>query len=127
MNAQAKTDAYGNIIISLQGQLTFEMNCTLREELFDLSRSVPQIPIVIDLRELQFVGSSGIGHFVETINKINRKRMQIRLLHPSEEFRKVFRIYRLNFYDLTLIQAEHLPYLNYYQKQLYLNLESIVD
>ena len=104
MSMQAKMirDAQGNIVIHMQGDLNYEHSIPLRQELQVLAVKHPNAKITIDLGAIDFVGSSGICHFVETLKllKENNKRI-ISLGNVRTEFVKVFRLYGLD-------EAEHL-------------------
>ena len=63
----------------------------------------PLSTITIDLHNLDFVGSSGIGHFVETLKILQKKKSDIKLSNVKTEFLKVFKLYDLDALD-TLIQ-----------------------
>lgn len=106
MSMQAKMirDAQGNIVIHMQGDLNYEHSIPLRQELQVLATKHPNAKITIDLGAIDFVGSSGICHFVETLKilKDNQNRI-ISLDNVKVEFVKVFRLYGLD-------EAEHLAH-----------------
>lgn len=102
MKARVRTDALGNITIHMEGGLDFENGLPLREELEGLTQNNPSSTITIDMHGLDFVGSSGIGHFVETIQAINNKRDQIRLSNVKTEFIRVFKLYNLDLMDVMI-------------------------
>ena len=109
IKAQIKTDVQGNVILSMQGQLSFDVNIPLREELLELAQDLPRTQIIIDFKEIKFVGSSGIGVFVETINTLNKSEIRARLINVSEEFQKVFRLYKLRYTELTVFGKNQTP------------------
>jgi anti-sigma B factor antagonist len=102
MKARVRTDALGNITIHMEGGLDFENGLPLRQELENLSQDNPSSTITIDMHALDFVGSSGIGHFVETIQALNNNRDQIRLSNVKTEFIRVFKLYNLNLMDVLI-------------------------
>lgn len=104
MQAHIRTDSTGNIIVHMSGSLDYENSLPLRQELSDLTDKNPSCKITLDLNGLDFVGSSGIGIFVETLNILNKNREQIRLSNVKTEFLKVFKIY--NFDALSLLEQE---------------------
>jgi anti-sigma B factor antagonist len=98
-NMQAKMirDAQGNIVIHMEGDLNYEYSIPLRQELQNLSTQHPNAKITIDLGAIDFVGSSGICHFVETLKFLKESNKRIVALdNVQEEFVKVFRLYGLN-------------------------------
>ncbi len=104
MKAHIHTDSTGNIIVHMAGSLDYENSLPLRQELHELSAKNPTCKITLDLNGLDFVGSSGIGIFVETLNILNKNREQIKLSNVKTEFMKVFKLY--NFDALSLLEHE---------------------
>lgn len=97
MKANVLRDANGNIIVHMQGDLNYDHSLPLRSELQQIANSNPNSSITIDLGAIDFVGSSGICQFVETVKglKENRKA-NVSLSNVKPEFLKIFRLYSLN-------------------------------
>lgn len=97
MKANVLRDANGNIIVHMQGDLNYDHSLPLRNELQAIANNNPNAKITIDLGAIDFVGSSGICHFVETVKylKENRKAM-VNLSNVKPEFLKIFRLYSIN-------------------------------
>ena len=93
MKAQVRTDARGNITVHMEGGLNYDSSAPLKSELEELCHANPSSTITIDMHNLDFVGSSGIGVFVDTIKALNSKKDQIRLMNVKTEFLKVFKLY----------------------------------
>lgn len=104
MKAQISTDSTGNIIVHMSGGLDYENSIPLRQELQELTQTNPASTITLDMHGLDFVGSSGIGIFVETLNILNKNRAQIKLSNVKTEFLKVFKLY--NFDAFKLMEQE---------------------
>lgn len=102
MKARVRTDALGNITVHMEGGLDFENGLPLRKELEGLTQDNPSSTITLDLQSLEFVGSSGIGHFVETIRALNARRGQIKLANVNNEFLRVFKLYDLDLMDVLI-------------------------
>jgi len=98
--AQIRTDATGNITVHLEGSLDYETSAPFRKELSDLVDDNPHSHITFDMHGLDFVGSSGIGVFVQTIKSFNKRKDQIRLMNVKSEFLKVFKLY-----DMSAMEA----------------------
>lgn len=96
MKARIRTDALGNITVHMEGGLDFENTVPLRRELEQLMDANPASVITLDLHQLEFVGSSGIGHFVETIQALNANKEKIKLSNVRTEFMKVFKLYNFD-------------------------------
>jgi len=93
MKAQIRTDACGNITIHMDGGLNYDSSTPFKTELEELCKTNPSSTITIDMHNLDFVGSSGIGMFVDTIMALNNKKHQMRLINVKSEFLKVFKLY----------------------------------
>jgi anti-anti-sigma factor len=87
------------IIVSMDGKLDFETHIPLREE---LSRLIPQIStdaappkkIIFNLERLEFVGSSGISSFVQTLKDFNNTSPnRPRYCNVRSEFRRVIKAF----------------------------------
>ena len=107
MKARVRTDASGNITIHIEGGLNYENSIPFRKELEALTEENPMSQITLDLDSLDFVGSSGIGLFVETLKTINQKKDQIRLCNVKSEFLKVFKLYDLDAMEVMIQEFEN--------------------
>jgi anti-sigma B factor antagonist len=97
MKANILRDALGNITVQMQGDLEYEHSIPLRNQLRDLAQENPNAKITVDLGGVDFVGSSGICHFVETIHLLNKEgdRKQLGLSNVNGDFKKIFRLYSI--------------------------------
>ncbi len=100
MQARLSTDACGNITVHMEGGLDFDNQIPFRTELSTMIKSSPASQITLDLSGLDFVGSSGIGHFVETLKILNTKKANIKLSNVKTEFIRVFKLYDLDAFEL---------------------------
>lgn len=104
MKARVRTDAHGNITIHMEGDLNYENSSPFKTELIDLTKENPSSQITLDMHGLDFVGSSGIGLFVETIKALNENKDRIRISNVKTEFLKVFKLYDLDL--MSVIENE---------------------
>lgn len=96
------------IVVSLDGRLDFETFVPLREDLTKLmdesqQDSVPK-KIIFNFEKLEFVGSSGISSFVQTLRDFNANSLtKPRYCHVKSEFKKIIKAFDENdlfeFYD----------------------------
>lgn len=107
MKAQIRTDASGNITVHMNGSLDYENSLPLRKELQDLHSNNPTSEIIIDMHALDFVGSSGIGLFVETLQILNENKSRIKLSNVKTEFIKVFKLYQFDAFQLLVDEFEN--------------------
>ena len=106
MKAQIRTDSQGNITVHINGGLDYENSLPLRQELQSLSQQNPTSTITLDLYSLDFVGSSGIGIFVETLQILDKHKAKIKLSNVKTEFLKVFKLYNFDAFKLIVTDFE---------------------
>ena len=97
MKANILVDALGNIVVQMQGDISVDNTISFREQISGLVHNNPTATVAIDMAALEFVGSSGISHFVETLKILRTKRSSvITLKNVDPDFEKVFKLYGLN-------------------------------
>jgi anti-sigma B factor antagonist len=97
MKANVLRDANGNIIVHMQGDLNYDHSLPLRNELQHISNSNPNSNITLDLGAIDFVGSSGICFFVETVKFLkDAHKSNVTLSNVKPEFYKIFKLFSLN-------------------------------
>jgi len=109
MKANILRDAMGNITVQMQGDLDYEHSMPLRDQLNELSTTNPNAKITVDLGGIDFVGSSGICHFVETVQLINKQKNDFNKMSFSNvglEFKKIFRLYSMDEADIIWDQFD---------------------
>ncbi len=90
--------AEGVIIVSMDGKLDFGTHVPLRDELHKLVQeaqtdSTPR-NIIFNFEKLEFVGSSGISTFVQTLKEFNDQfPCSPRYCNVKSEFRKIIRAF----------------------------------
>ena len=107
LKAQVRTDSMGNITVHMEGGLDFENSMPFRRELSSLMTENPLSTITLDLNRLEFVGSSGIGVFVETIKILNDKKKQIKIANVKTEFMKVFKLFEFDALESMIMQFDN--------------------
>ncbi len=103
MKARVVTDALGNITVVMEGGLDFENSLPLREELEMITKNNPTCEVTIDMHALDFVGSSGINYFVETLQSLEKTSI-VRLSNVKGEFLRVFKLYGYDAYAKCLAE-----------------------
>lgn len=106
IKAQVRTDALGNITVHMNGGLDYENSIPLRQELIQLTKQHPTSTITLDMNSLDFVGSSGIGIFVETLRMLNERKSHIKLSNVKAEFVKVFKLYNFDAIEMMIEDFE---------------------
>ena len=100
LKAQLVTDSLGNITVHLEGGLDFDTTTPFKDELYSIINDNPASTVTLDLNGLDFVGSSGIGHFVDTLRALDKNKAQIKLANVKSEFLKVFKLYQFDAMEL---------------------------
>ena len=106
LKARVRTDCLGNITIHMEGGLDIDQCLPLKSELISIMEANPHSIVTLDLHSLDFVGSSGIGHFVDTIKGLNQIKDQIRLTNVKTEFLKVFKLYNFDAMNVLIDQFD---------------------
>jgi anti-sigma B factor antagonist len=97
MKANVLRDANGNIIVHMQGDLNYDHSLPLRNELQSIADQNPNSSITIDLGAIDFVGSSGICHFVETVKFMKEgRKANVKMSNVKPEFLRIFRLFSIN-------------------------------
>lgn len=96
------------IVVSMDGILDFGTHVPLREDLSKLIRETKQDTaakkIIFNLENLEFVGSSGISSFVQTLKDFNTVApTKPAYCHVKSEFKRVIKAFdeqdQFTFYD----------------------------
>lgn len=96
------------IVVEFNGKLNFEIREPLKNDLskiIDENRtdSTPK-KIIFNLEKLDFVGSSGISNFIQTLREFNHSlEVKPKYCHVKSEFQKIIKSFddeqEFNFYD----------------------------
>lgn len=98
LKANILRDALGNITVHMEGDLNYDHSIPVREQLQSIVTENPKARVTIDMSGVDFVGSSGICHFVETIQSLNKNRNEyerVKVSNINKEFKKVFKLYTM--------------------------------
>ena len=82
-------------LVELEGELDFHSSPQVRSELAKLAdQQTPKI--LVDLKKVQYIDSSGLATFVELFQKMKRYGGKLALFNLSESVRSVFEIAKLD-------------------------------
>ena len=95
MKIQTKTGEKGAELIELQGDLDFHSSPDVRRELSKLVDK-QAAKIMIDLKKVSYIDSSGLATFVELFQKMKRYGGKLVLYNLSAGVRSVFEIAKLD-------------------------------
>lgn len=92
----------GLVVVELQGEIDMSNSPVLREKILDVFKGAPTI-FVINMTEIGYMDSSGLGTLVEALKWSHREKTQLRLVGVCDNVKSVFEISRLtslfNFYN----------------------------
>lgn len=91
------------IVVSVDGKLDYETQDSFKENLKRIAKDVSPAPnktdttptqVIFNMQKLEFVGSSGISQFIQTLKDFgNRTDQKARIVHASSEFKKVMKAF----------------------------------
>lgn len=85
------------VIINFEGNLDFESAEPLKENLsriLSATKTDSAAKIIFDLENLEFVGSSGISNFVQTLKEFNHKTNEKpRYCNVKSEFKRIIKAF----------------------------------
>ena len=97
LEAKIQTNALGDVTVHLYGDLSYEGQIKLNNEINGIRQSHPHSVITLDLNCLDFVGSSAITSFVTLLTDWHEKEPhKFKVSNIKNEFLKLFEIYNFN-------------------------------
>lgn len=88
---EIKTRAYKNsLYITLKGELDEHSSVYTRETIDNILDSESYGQVVIDLNELDFMDSTGIGVMIGRYKKLKQKNIPLYLVNPNKHIDKIF-------------------------------------
>jgi len=92
MRANIRTAA-GVTLVEIEGYMDFETAHSLSRSIDEIYRKDGETRLVINLRGLEFVGSSGISSFIKNMRVFNAHRMKPSYCGVRTEFLRLFRAF----------------------------------
>ena len=83
-------------IVVISGSCTMEQSMRVGEELDPLARNPAVKVLILDLRDLDFIESSGLGGMIAAYLKCRKRGAEIRLVGPAPAVRRVLEITQLD-------------------------------
>ena len=89
-----------NTVISLRGEIDL-YNAPEIRELVEKLITEKQVHIVIDMEEVTYIDSSGIGALISSLNNLKKKNGSLKITNITGSVRKVFELTKLSsFFDI---------------------------
>jgi anti-anti-sigma factor len=88
--------ADGVVVLELHGRLVFEDGDQNLREAIDSAIATGRLAVLVDLHDVTYMDSAGIGVVVESFVRLTRRGGQCKLLRPSPVVRRVLDITQLS-------------------------------
>lgn len=90
---QIKSRIYNNTLyVILSGELDEHTAIYTRTQLDSLFEKITYSQVIIDLSELNFMDSTGIGVLIGRYKKLKGSKVPIYICNPSDHIEKIFKI-----------------------------------
>ena len=97
----------GSLILRITGDLIGEDSGTQLVEAVNDAMSHKVLTCIIDISELRYINSSGIGVLITILTKFRNKGGEVYLMNPSESVKKLLIITKLNsIFQVVASEAE---------------------
>ena len=91
LNIKSRPHENGTHIIEIEGEITFENSDQFREEI-DRLINENQVKLIVDLSDLQYMSSAGMGVLVHGLKNTRSRNGDLRLVNLGAKMRRVFLI-----------------------------------
>jgi anti-sigma B factor antagonist len=91
LNIQFSLHENGTVVIAIDGEITFENSDRLREAI-DKQIAQEHYNLIVDLKNLQYMSSAGMGALVHGLKKTRANAGDLRLINLGAKMRRVFLI-----------------------------------
>ena len=92
-------------IVKLTGDIDMHRSRGVHQSLLDLCREQPA-KLVLDLREVDYMDSSGVGTLVDIYRKVNAYKGMLALVGPNPRVRNLFQITKLDHFFRIFATSE---------------------
>ncbi len=79
------------IVMNLEGQLDFESTISFQKTCQNILKKDPNQKFILNLKDLRFVGSTGINHFIQVLKEFTNTVKTAHLCQVSSEFNRMFK------------------------------------
>lgn len=97
------------IVVSLSGRLDVQLSADIEKEIHKLIESEPGYHFLLNLKEINYLSSSGIRIFVSTMRILKEKKYKLLLCEMDINAKKIFEIVELmDMFDIYDTEEEAL-------------------
>ncbi len=100
------------VLISLDGEIDLYTASDLRDAIFEQIDS-NKIKIIIDLENITYIDSSGIGTLITSLSKLKKINGNMSIIHVYDSVKKVFELTKLTtFFKIFGSEQEAISFLS---------------
>lgn len=105
INSLKQDDAY---IIRLKGEADIYTVSQLKSKFHEITELVDKQPILIDLAELEYIDSTGLGALIGLLKRAKEKGGSVKLLNPQPYIKKILSITGLDkIFNVQTMEEHH--------------------
>lgn len=98
-----------NLIIYLKGRLDVHLSAEVEKEINDIIQENPNMSIIINLNEIEYMSSSGLRVLVAVMRLLKANERSLRLCHLNSAVKKIFEVVELmDMFEIYETEAEAL-------------------
>jgi anti-sigma B factor antagonist len=83
-------------IVRIKGKLTSECSSELQREFHSLLTQEGVREVIVDLKEVPFIDSSGVGEILRLFKRVRSMEGKVVLMNPNRKLRDLFLMYRFD-------------------------------
>lgn len=96
-------------IVSLSGRLDVQLSADIEKEIHKIIESEPECHFLLNLKDINYLSSSGIRIFVSTMRILKEKDRKLKLCEMDNNAKKIFEIVELmDMFDIYDTEEEAL-------------------
>ncbi len=100
------------VIIYLEGRLDVHLSADIEKEINNLIESDPDSHLLLNLKDVEYMSSSGLRIFVSTMRILKGKNRKLVLCNMNNAVRKIFEVVELtDMFDIFNSEAEAADFL----------------
>lgn len=83
------------IVMYLSGRLDVHLSADIEKEINQLIKENPDLNVILDLKDVEYMSSSGLRIFVSTMRLLRDNQKQLKLCNINSAVKKIFEVVEL--------------------------------
>ncbi|MDA3899528.1 MAG: STAS domain-containing protein [Spirochaetes bacterium] len=83
------------IVMYLSGRLDVHLSADIEKEINQLIKENPDLHVILDLKDVEYMSSSGLRIFVSTMRILRDNQKQLKLCNINSAVKKIFEVVEL--------------------------------